>query len=288
MHGAIAEVIDASPSPTLSRHHAAGAASARGLLFTILGEYVLPAGGSAWTSTFVELLRRLGVEQKAARQALMRTSSDGWLATERVGRRTCWQLTPAAIALLTEGTERIYGFTATQHDWDGRWIVVLARVSERDRAARHLMRTRLERVGFGSVSPGVWLSTHAERRHEAEQLLDEAGVLAEALVIDGEVIAGQPLNTLVSQAWDLKAIEADYREFIREFRSSSTADPLVRLTALVHGWRRFPWVDPGLPTALLPPRWQGIRAANLFADRHARWVRGARSAWDALEATSTL
>ena len=34
--------------PALSRRHAAGAASARGLLFTVLGEFVLPAGGWAW------------------------------------------------------------------------------------------------------------------------------------------------------------------------------------------------------------------------------------------------
>ena len=30
--------------PALSRRHAAGAGSARGLLFTVLGEFVLPTG----------------------------------------------------------------------------------------------------------------------------------------------------------------------------------------------------------------------------------------------------
>ena len=63
-------------------------ASARGLLFTVLGEFVLPTGGPAWTSAFIDVLGRLGVEEKATRQALMRTAADGWLASERVGRRT--------------------------------------------------------------------------------------------------------------------------------------------------------------------------------------------------------
>ena len=36
---------DAEAAPTLSRRHARGAESARGLLLTILGELVLPAGG---------------------------------------------------------------------------------------------------------------------------------------------------------------------------------------------------------------------------------------------------
>ena len=40
----------ATATPTLSRLHAAGAPSARGLLFTLLGVFVLPGGGTAWTS----------------------------------------------------------------------------------------------------------------------------------------------------------------------------------------------------------------------------------------------
>src|SRR5436305_1959032 len=100
----------AQPAPRMSRRHAAGSGSARGLLFTVLGEFVLPAGHRAWTSAFIDVLGRLGVEEKAARQALMRTAADGWLTSERVGRRTCWQLTSSAEKLLVEGTERIDGF----------------------------------------------------------------------------------------------------------------------------------------------------------------------------------
>jgi len=50
------------------------------------GELVLPTGGEAWTSAFIDVLGRLGVEEKAARQALMRTATDNWLSSERVGR----------------------------------------------------------------------------------------------------------------------------------------------------------------------------------------------------------
>ncbi len=281
-----AAAAEVAAAPTLSRHHARGAESARGLLFTILGEFVLPAGGSAWTASFLDLLGRLGVEQKASRQALMRTSSDGWLESERVGRRTCWYLTPAAVGLLTEGTERIYGFTATQQQWDGRWIIVLARVPERDRAARHLLRTRLAWAGFGSISPGVWISTHAERRRDAERVLDEAGVLSDALIFDGQFLTGQPLESAVQQAWDLVAIEARYEAFLRDFRSRTATDPLARLTELVHAWRRFPWIDPALPLPLLPAKWDGVRAAKLFGERHARWADAARGEWARLEAAN--
>src|SRR5690349_32 len=112
----------AKQTPTLSRRHAAGAESARGLLFTILGELVLHTGGSALTSTFIDVLGRLGVEEKASRQALMRTGADGWLVSERQGRRSIWTLSAHANQFLTEGAERIYGFRGQQPDWDRRWL----------------------------------------------------------------------------------------------------------------------------------------------------------------------
>ena len=84
--------IVADEAPTLWRRHTIGTGSARGLLFTVLGEFVLPTGGSAWTSTFIEVFGRLGVEEKAARQALMRSAADGWLTSQRQGRRTVWRL----------------------------------------------------------------------------------------------------------------------------------------------------------------------------------------------------
>src|SRR5213076_611795 len=125
------------------------AGSARGMLLTVLGEFVLPAGGGALTAAFIDVLGRLDVEEKAARQAILRTAADGLLTSHRQGRRTRWQLTPTAQQFLTEGAERIYGFEATQPEWDGRWLIVLARVPETERAARHLLRTGLSWAGFG-------------------------------------------------------------------------------------------------------------------------------------------
>jgi len=269
-------------APSMSRRHAAGAESARGLLFTVLGEFVLPAGGVAWTSAVIEVLGRLGVEEKATRQALMRSASAGWLAAERVGRRTRWRLTPAGERLLTEGTERIYGFRAALPDWDGRWLLVLARAPETLRGSRHHLRTRLTWAGLGSAAPGVWISPHAERVAEVESVLAGAGG-AGAQVFVAEHAGRGDLAAMVRQAWDLAGIEAGYQEFLAEF-AVAAGDPLVRLVELVHAWRRFPAIDPELPTALLPPQWSGIRAAVLFRRRHAAWSAAAAADWTRLAA----
>jgi phenylacetic acid degradation operon negative regulatory protein len=269
----------------MSRRHAVGAASARGLLFTILGEYVLPAGGRVWTSAVIETMGRVGVEEKATRQALMRTAADGWLIAERVGRRTRWQLTESGDRLLTDGTERIYGFGAHRSGWDGRWLLVLARTAESERAARHLLRSRLTWAGFGSPAPGVWISTHADRLPEVERVLAEAGIGGEAQVFQGSHASGE-IEAMVAQAWDLRAITRQYSDFIAAFADSKTRDPLAGTIELVHAWRRFPWTDPDLPSELLPRQWSGVRAAALFRRRHAQWSPPARRAWQELSARS--
>jgi phenylacetic acid degradation operon negative regulatory protein len=278
-----AEPLAEDATPTLSRRHAAGAGSARGLLLTVLGEFVLPTGGSAWTSAFIDVLGRLGVEEKATRQALMRTASDGWLTSTRHGRRTRWTLSPSGERLLTDGTERIYGFTGSQPDWDGQWLLVLARVPETDRAVRHLLRTRLSWAGLGSPAPGVWISTHRDRASEAEQVLTDAGV-ADAQIFVARHHAGGELTTLVRNAWDLDAIERDYEEFLTEFADQSADDAVAPLVRLVHAWRRFPLADPALPAELLPPRWSGAKAAALFYRQHTRWHADAISEWQRIAA----
>jgi len=50
----------------------------------------------------------------------------------------------------------------------------------------------------------------------------------------------------------------------------------------VQEWRRFPFLDPGLPPELLPTGWSGARAFELFHERHAAWHTAAERYWQAL------
>src|SRR6202035_1908490 len=136
-------------------------------------------------------------EEKATRQALMRTAGSGWLEPQRVGRRTRWKLTGHAETLLTEGTERIYSFTGVESQWDGRWLLVLARVPETDRRVRHVLRTRLSWAGFGSPAPAMWISAHVDRIGEAQRILADVGVLAGAQVFVAEHRGGGELGAMV-------------------------------------------------------------------------------------------
>lgn len=282
--GARTDSID-RPRPALRRRDIVGETSARSLLLTVLGEFVLRRHGPVWTASIVAILGRLGVEEKSARQALSRTAAGGWLASERVGRSVRWSLTPPGRRLLTEGAQRIYSFGTSTPDWDGDWLVLCVSVPEAKRGLRHRLRTRLRWAGFGSPEPGVWISPHPEQRAEAGRIIEDLGLREQAMSFAGPFAGIGEEQTMVASAWDIGDIEARYERFIDEFTGvhPATGDPvLLAQTRLVHEWRRFPFLDPRLPPKLLPPHWSGAQAATLFHDKHAEWDDAAQRRWHEL------
>jgi phenylacetic acid degradation operon negative regulatory protein len=270
--------------PVLSRRRGLGATSARSLLLTVLGEFVLPHGEPVWTQVLLDVLAGLGVESKSARQALARTAADGLLESDRAGRRVRWSLTASGRRLLAEGAARVHGFGPGTPGWDGRWLVLLVSVPESRRQLRHRLRTRLAWAGLGSPAPGVWLTPDPRKQDEVTRVVDDLGLAAATSSFVGPFGTIGAERTIATRAWDLAAVEASYEDFLDGF-GGTDPDPDGVLGAqirLVHAWRRFPFLDPQLPAALLPPDWAGARAAALFRERHDRWHGPARERWSEL------
>jgi phenylacetic acid degradation operon negative regulatory protein len=243
--------------------------SARSMLLTVLGEYVLPTADGVWQETLVGALNTLDYTPQAARQALARSVTGGWLRTERHGRRARVHLTGEAREMLSTGAERIYSFGAPW-EWDGRWLLVVVRVPEERRDVRHLIRSRLAWAGFGSLGNGLWITPHAEREAEVRRDLPAAELLSFRAEF-GSI--GDPAK-VVADAWDLDDVAARYREFIARFerlRPATPRDAFRAQTELVHAWRKFPFLDPDLPPEVLPAGWPRSRAQRVFAERHAEW-----------------
>ncbi|MEI2775942.1 MAG: PaaX family transcriptional regulator C-terminal domain-containing protein [Tetrasphaera sp.] len=266
-----------SPSP----------ASARALLTTILGEFVHAGTGQAWTGSLVEALAALGVEEKAARQALARIAADGLLRSTRHGRRVRWELTDAGAALLTEGQERIYTFLRTHRRWDRKWVVLSVGVPETQRRLRHRLRTRLSWMGMGSPSPGLWVIPDASREAEVLATVDELGLTERAFTWTGPYAGATPESELIASAWDLDSVATLYLGFLDTFGDlevHSDAEAFVAQVRLIHEWRAFPFLDAALPAELLRRDWPGITAAALFHRRRDQWHRSAQREWRRMEA----
>lgn len=266
----------------MTRRQELGTASARSLLLTVLGEFVLPSGRPVWTSTLIDLLADLDVAEKAARQAIMRTADSGWIAPSRIGRETRWSLTDAGTELLREGTERIYDFAAERPAWDGRWLVLSVGVPENNRALRQQLRTQLGWAGLGSPSPGIWVTPRTDREARARKVLEDLDLLTGSWSFLAAAGGIGDERSLARAAWDLDDVERRYEDFldlVSRRRPRTDRHALVAQVRLVQEWRRFPLLDPGLPRELLPPRWTGNRAAEVFRERHASWAPRARAAW---------
>jgi phenylacetic acid degradation operon negative regulatory protein len=274
--------VEVVEGPVVTRRQELGAASARSLLLTVLGEFVLPDGRPVWTATLIDLLADLGVAEKAARQAIMRTADSGWIEASRVGRETRWSLTAAGTRLLREGTDRIYGFAAEDRPWDGRWLVMAVGVPENNRALRQRLRTRLGWSGLGSLNATTWVTPRVHRETEACGVLEELGLVSGSWSFVAEAGRLGDERSLARTAWDLDAIERRYEDFldlVSRPRPRTDRQALIAQVRLVQEWRRFPLLDPALPRELLPPRWSGSRAAEVFRERHAAWAPRAKAAW---------
>ncbi|HET7265354.1 MAG TPA: PaaX family transcriptional regulator C-terminal domain-containing protein [bacterium] len=249
-------------------------ASARSLLVTIWGDTVRPRGGEIGAAPLIRLMAPLGVSARAVRAALSRMTRRGWLRRRRAGRRAFYALTAGGALRLEQGVRRVYRTGA--EPWDGRWRLFTYVIPEERRAARDRLRRELLWLGLAPLSRSTWVTTR-----------DLAGVLrrlSEARGLDGAVALFEGRNlgpagdrALVERCWDLDAIAARYRRFIATTRPRAAA--LRRRAAagtisdgacfaekirLVDEYRKFLFVDPGLPDRLLPSRRPDREAAALF------------------------
>ncbi len=249
---------------------------AKALLFTILGEFVLPQSGSAWTSSLVGACELLDINEKNARQALARVADQGVIESRRHGRLARWTLTAQGRRLLEEGAKRIYRFGTETVDWDDQWLVAHCPIPEAQRSLRHRLRSLLAFEGFGELAPSLAISPHVGREPALRRILDELGLTADSTVLRSRTGSITSDADLVARAWDVDGLALAYDEFSAAFRDRRPDSPeaCFRSTVeLVDTWRRFPFTDPELPTVLLPARWAGTTAAEVF---HA-----CRDAWSA-------
>lgn len=261
-----------APAPAVPHARPRRGVNARSLLRTICGEYMHSAQGWTWTQTLVHALTLFGVDEGAARRALLRTADEGWLERRQDGRRVSWRLTPTGRALTMDARDRVFAFSSGRTDWNEEWLFLL--LTTRDERMRNLARRRLAWAGFGWLSTGLAISPHVERETEAARILDELDLELDAVSFRASIGAIGVSKHVITEAWDLDDLADRYADFVelpRQLRARTDPEVFVALTQLVHEWRRFVYLDPGLPLEFLPPRWIGLEARRVFDRHYARW-----------------
>jgi len=250
----------------------------RQLIVTVYGLYSRGAGGWMSVASLVSLLGDLGVDEPAVRSSISRLKRRGILLARKRDGAAGYELSAGAQAILREGDHRIFRRERARLG-DG-WLLAVFSVPEAERHQRHVLRSQLSRLGFGTAAPGVWIAP--AYLHEATtEMLARLGLSGYADLFHADHLAFGDLPTKVRRWWDLDRTERLASDFVAAYEPVLLGWPGRRAAArpreafadyvrVLTDWRRLPYSDPGLPAELLPPGWTGARAAEIFFTLQSR------------------
>jgi phenylacetic acid degradation operon negative regulatory protein len=247
------------------------------LIFSLYGDLVHAAGPDAepalWLGTLVDLMAAFDLSEAAVRQAVSRMARQGWLRAERDGKRAYYTVTDRGRRRIEELSPRIYGPVI---EWDGTWRLLAATIDGREARAR--LRQELRVLGWAPLSPSVWISPTDSLRSAAEAA-ERYGAGGEAHLFVGTYEGPLSDRELVERCWDLPSVAQAYEQFVatyrprleRELHTGAAGDgaAFAERLWLVHDFRRFAYLDPGLPSELVPAHWPGTIAAGIFREYYA-------------------
>lgn len=246
----------------------------RSMIFTIYGDYIFHYGNKIWVGSLIRLLKEFGHNEQAVRVAVSRMLKQGWIQSEKKENRSYYFLTKQGVNRIEEAGNRI--FKLYPNEWDGKWRVLIYSIPEEKRQIRDELRQELLWSGFGSFSNSCWISPNNLEK-EIKLLIEKYDISEYVDFFVSEYIGPNKNQTLVEKSWPLEQVVEKYEEFLTMYSKKYIADQeiinrgelsdaecFVKRTELVHEYRKFLFIDPGLPTELLPKNWNGALAADLF------------------------
>jgi phenylacetic acid degradation operon negative regulatory protein len=249
----------------------------KSLMVTLFGDSIAPRSGGLWLSELIELLRPFHMNERLVRTSTFRLAEEGWLTSERQGRRSRYLLTDSGTKRIENARLRIYDPPPRQ--WAGLWTVVVLSRTGNHVADRAELRRELEWEGFGTLAPGIAVHPCADRM-ALVSVLDRLRLRENAMVLEArdlKAIAGLPANALMAECWNLDALATLYAGFLARFQpvlpmvqgvDEQTA--FVLQTLLIHAYRRVVLHAPRFPAELLPVGWPGHAAYDLCRDLYLR------------------
>jgi phenylacetic acid degradation operon negative regulatory protein len=246
-------------------------------IFTLYGDIVhrTPGDGWLWIGALIRLMASFGLSPAAVRQAVSRMSRQGWLIARKAGSRAYYAVTERGRRRIEELSPRIYGPVI---EWDGRWRLLSYAIGEAHRKRRERLRRELSALGWAQLSPTTWISP-SDTLVAAREAAESTRTLDAVNLFTSEYRGPLSDRALLERCWDVPEIASAYRAFIaryeprlrRERERNDLGDEaaLAERLWLVYDYRKFAYLDPGLPSELLPAHWPGTAAAALFREYYA-------------------
>jgi phenylacetic acid degradation operon negative regulatory protein len=220
----------------------------------------------------VELMGDVSLDEQTVRSSVSRLKRRGWLIPDRVDGLAGYRISEHALRDLAEGDARVFRTEPARLE-DG-WCVVFFSIPAQMAKSRHVLRSKLTWWGFGNPAPGVWIAPHRSHGY-AERTIGELGLERYSAVFGGSYLGVGEIDGFIRRAWNFDRLSSRYRGFVDQHaevaarwsdgrRKLSGRDAFVDYLTTLNAWRSIPFLDPGLPTELLPEDWRGEEAIDLF------------------------
>ncbi|WP_027964022.1 phenylacetic acid degradation operon negative regulatory protein PaaX [Halalkalibacillus halophilus] len=250
----------------------------RSMIFTLYGDYIRHYGDVIWIGSLIKLLKEFGHNSQSVRTAISRMHKQGWVQSEKRGNKSYYSLTDQGRARIDEASKRIY--KSESPSWDGTWRILIYTIPEDERHLRDELRKELVWSGFGLLANSCWITPNP-LDEQVNRLIEKYDIADYVSFFNASYEGMSDAKTLVEKCWDLSEVNQKYSDFIKEYSEKyyldknkiekgeiSDGECFMKCAALVHEYRKFLFVDPDLPTELLPDQWLGDSAAALFSDYH--------------------
>lgn len=177
------------------------------------------------------------------------------------------------VRITTEGINHLvwrYGHVGLSgKPWDGKWRIAVYDVPEKDRYQREKCRKLLERFGFASLHPSVYLSPH-EVLERVRSELAQNGLLSSVFLMTGGSSDLGDSQMLAGRLWPLSTLTQSYQHLIRRFQivmgQQLPEKKRLGLRRVRSDFIRLVASDPLLPVELLPQSWPLSRVFDMVYD----------------------
>lgn len=245
-------------------------------LLTLYGDYGLRRGRrEIGIGSLIDLLGNLGLSEQAIRCSVSRMCRADLLEVRHDNNKSFYSLTKQGTGLMETGEQRIFERT-TKH-WDGNWSIVTYSIPEEKKEIRNEFRKELGWLGYGPLCDATWISPN-NRADEVEIVVKRLKIKDNVQVFAAKHLGQTDAQGIVARCWDLETLQQRYADFIKRYRPKlddfqnrflnelliKPSDCFVERFELIHQYRKFPFMDPDLPSDLLPDDWLRSEAADLF------------------------
>ena len=239
------------------------------LIVTLFGDVVSQHGNTIWLGSLVRAMAPMGINERLVRTSVFRLVQEGWLESERVGRRSFYRFTAYGTHEYQHAARRIYALE--NNTWRGQWQLLIPQDIPEDQ--REQFKRSLHWLGYRAIATGTYAKP-GDGGQTLEETLEDFNVADKVIILDAQTAAissTQLVRKLVHDNWQLEVVAQSYREFLKRYkpllkwsqRRQTPEAAFVARTLLIHDYRRILLNDTPLPDELLPSAWPGAEALQL-------------------------